>query len=154
MDLYNKKKAQLQQSTPAVLVNDAANVLTSKRSQSPLPRCTSAGGGASATESRKVLYKHEAEQLRTDMALQHSQLKSDVAADVGKAKADVAELRLQLTDVAKSVENSKATLISDAVSASVIAQNKNLETIASELVSIMDKLHELESRIVSIEGML
>lgn len=135
MDIYFKKRDQMRSPARPSIV-DANAEIEKKRSASPVVNKISVGGPV----VQKVVYK-------ADLDL----VKKQVDDIQEKVNAKLAEVSASIEKLSKSSESVKCEELKKQLSESVKKQNENITSLASELVSQLDKLNEINSRLASVE---
>ena len=157
MDLYSKKREQLNCSNKICVNDDASRVIESrKRSMSPVARVGGpAGGGAACGEPlRKVAYVSDVDKIKNDVATQQDAIMVRVLNMFNEMTARVDELKATIESVNKNIEVSRVEILKEALNSSIKQQNSNLEKLSDELITHLDKINELTSRVATVESVL
>jgi hypothetical protein len=133
---YNARKERLT-GTPKMNVTE----VEAQRASTPKPVCRSMVVEKDCV--RKVAYKTDLEELKKELSVLVEE--SKVKVDSMKDKVDQVEIRMD----GLKVDSLKVVL-----NESIAKMNFELSKISSQLISNMDSVNELKSRIVEIENIL
>lgn len=154
-DLYSKKREQLNSNNKICVNEDAGKVIERKRSMSPVARSGGcAGGGASNGEGRKVAYVSDVDKIKADVLAQKDEIMGRITNMFNEMTARVDALKECIDSVGKTVESSRAEILREALNTTIKQQNSNLNQLSDELITHLDKINELSSRVATIEGVL
>lgn len=163
MDAYLKRKDQMTNSgTPKANVVDVA-VEVQKRSATPNPvssvskAAPVSAPAASTPSNKKILYKSDLENVKTEFQQKHADLVSQHVANssaVSDVKTQVNTLSKSVETLSKSVDLSQVDSLKNTLNDSIAKTNTSLNHVADTLVSHLDKLNSLDARVSAIENLL
>lgn len=141
MDLYFQKKNQMQSNNQKPQVADVKVEIEKKRTASPSP--APAPRTDPSLPAKKIVYHHDLVDLKNKL--------DALTTDVNK-KHD--EMKTNLDNLSKSIDSSKVENLKTALNDSVKQMNTNIQSISGELVSHLDSINTLTSKVGTIESML
>jgi uncharacterized protein YcbK (DUF882 family) len=149
-DLYFSKKNQYAGPVKALVV-DVEDSLNKIRSGSPKPAPRT---NTLSNIDKKVLYKEDLNQFKKVSEESHEELKKMVNEFIIQNNDSKNDINKILDDLKTSVKNVNVENLKNNLNMSVSQQNKNIEGIASRIISIEDELNKTNIRLIEIENLL
>ena len=149
-DLYFRKKQQLSNSVEKSVVADASIEIEKKRANSPAPH----RGSSVVSTDKKVVYKQDLDLFKINVMQRIDDLGEKINQSVQENISKANDIKEHVDGIVKSLESSKNESLKNVLSEAVKQTNNNLHKITDELVSHLDQLNELKSRVVNIEDIL
>ena len=146
MDLYFKKKEQLNAPINKI-VADATIEIEKKRALSPAPRSSSV-----IRMDKKVMYKTDLDDIKAKLNVQSDSLNKQVNSLNADMNSQFAEIQKIVNSLSKNIESTKIETLKDSLNNAVKQQNDNMHKFSDELILHLNRLNELESRLLIIEG--
>jgi methyl-accepting chemotaxis protein len=149
--LYQAKKMNLFSSS-RTQVNDVENALERARSSSPKPR-EACDLEKKECEKRKVAYKHELSSVVDTLNDVQKKL-NDLSSNLENQKSELLNYKQCIDNLESSLKKNNSEQLKTVVNDAVRGFNENTKKVASEMVSHLDSINELKSRVETIENML
>lgn len=149
---YFEKKSQLGNNVKPSDVVSVGNVMEQKRSSSPVVPRSVAGLDLS---NKKIIFKSDLEDLKVDHASKHAEILNryaEISRNVDTLKNSFDSLQKQVEAINKVLDVSKLDVLKTNLNDAVSKMNDNLANVATQLVTHLDQINSLESRVSTIEG--
>lgn len=148
-DLYFRKKEQLSNAVVKIPVLDASTDIERKRSLSPAPRV------ARNTENcKKVAYSKDVEELKTALSVNAEETLAKVNEFKKSIDLSLLEQKSIFENTVKNLESNKNETLKTILNDTIKATNTNISNISNELIALLTKLNEIDSRLTSVEDVL
>lgn len=149
MDLYFKKKEQMNSSNRSINVVDANIEIEKKRAQSPVPQ-----RNLQVSCDKKVAYKNDIDELKSNHLAKYDELNRKLDQLQLNLESKNNELKKSIEDVRKNIESSKVENLKNTLNETIRQQNNNIEKISDELIRHLDNINGLKADMVDIKNML
>jgi archaellum component FlaC len=157
MDLYFKKKDALNSGQQNIAIADVKTELEkTQRSRSISPKIVSRN--ASIITDRKVVYKNDLEDHKKSLK---DDIETHITNEINCCTSKILELDKRFEDLKTSVENlgktfesCKTESLKNALNECVRKFNENIANVSTEMITHLDKINSLDSRMVEIESIL
>jgi len=148
-ELYFRKKEQLSNAVVKIPVLDASSDMERKRSLSPAPRVSKNTG-----ECKKVAYSKDVEDLKTALAVNAEETLAKVNEFKKSIDLSLSEQKSIFENTVKNLESNKNETLKTILNDTIKATNVNISNISNELIALLTKLNEIDSRLTSVEDVL
>jgi len=147
-ELYNRRKTLMSDSLPKMQVTDSVSQMEKSRACSPVPRRPV----GPLLEGKKLLYTVDLESFKLEISSRLSVMESRVQSTLDASNQQKDAMTQKISEALQKMENSKAENLKNILNEAVKQSNSNVKNISDELVSHIDKINELKSRVESIES--
>ena len=150
-ELYNRRKTLMSDSLPKMQVTDSVSQMEKSRACSPVPPAPRRSVGP-LLEGKKLLYTVDLESFKLEISSRLSVMESRVQSTLDASNQQKDAMTQKISEALQKMENSKAENLKNILNEAVKQSNSNVKNISDELVSHIDKINELKSRVESIES--